>query len=237
MNPCELVARLNPGSVRLDGGGRGGVPEYTAQDIAAAIGMIGNDPNKPAGDNERLSFAREIFCAIWWPDGARLVWRELDAMIAARQFGEWRERADAMVTAQLAVAQAAMWDGADAITQLRRAEVLLRRARDAMWPSLGDESYALTRAAVIEEMRATRTCPDCNGRGSARAEELVVVCAGCMGSGRLPVSDAKRARAIQRKEGAYRNSWRDVYEWTMRLIADAERDGRTALVDTLGKAA
>jgi hypothetical protein len=225
MNPCELVARLNPGSVRLDGGGRGGIPEYTAQDIAAAIGMI------------RDTFAREAFCAIWWPDGARLVWRELDAMIAVRQFGEWRERADALVTAQLAVAQAAMRSGAEAHAQLRRAEALLQRARAAMWPPLGDASYALTRTAVIDEMRATRTCQECNGRGSARAAELVVTCAGCMGSGRLPVSDAKRARAIERKEGAYRHSWRDVYEWTMRLIADAEREGRNALVEMLGKAA
>lgn len=237
MNPCELVAKLNPGAVRLDGGGRGGVPEYTAQDIAAALGMIGNDKDLPAPVRANLIFAREVFCAVWWPDGARLVWRELDAILAARQFGEWRERADALVTAQLAVAQAAMRDGAEALAQLRRAEAWLERARGVMWPALGEPTYALIRSAVIEEMRATRTCTACNGRATVRTGELVVACQTCVGSGRLPISDARRAASIQRNEGSYRRTWRDVYEWTLRMVADADREGRDALRERLSRAA
>ena len=47
-DPRRLVARLNPTTVRYDVG-RGGIPDLTAQDIAAALAFV------PAG------LGREVF--------------------------------------------------------------------------------------------------------------------------------------------------------------------------------
>lgn len=58
-NVSELMARLGPSSVKLDAG-RGGTPDLTNQDIAAALGMV------PTG------LGRELLEACWWPDGAAL---------------------------------------------------------------------------------------------------------------------------------------------------------------------
>lgn len=219
MNPCELVAKLNPGAARLDGGGRGGVPEYTAQDIAAAIGMVAD------------VLARNVFCAVWWPDGGHLTWKQLDTQIAMLQFGEWRDRADALVTAQLVQAQA---QHREDFVGLDRAQLLLSRARASMWPPLHDDAYRDVRMAVIVELRAPRTCPACNGRGTVRDGDLVIACGGCGGGGKIAVSDAKRASWLKRNESTYRRTWRDVYEWTFTAVSDAEREGREAIEIALG---
>jgi hypothetical protein len=219
MNPCELVAKLNPGIARLDGGGRGGLPEYTAQDIAAAIGMVPN------------ILARNVFCAVWWPDGGHLIWKQLDTQLAMLQFGEWRERADALVTAQLALAHAQFREDAMAVT---RAELMLTRSRAAMWPPLHDQSYAAVRMAAVVELRAPRTCPECNGRGTMKDGDLVISCSGCGGHGKVSVSDAKRAGWLKRNESSYRRHWRDVYEWTFAEVSDAEKEGRAGIEIALG---
>jgi hypothetical protein len=232
MNPCELVARLNPGSVRLDGGGRGGIPEYTAQDIAAAIGMACNDPDKPLDE-----LAREMFCAVWWPDGAELVWHRLDALLAAAQFGEWRERLDELVIAQIAMAQARVEERKSRQKAIERAEGMLIRAREAMWPALSESAYAAVRKAVVAELRAPRTCPVCHGRGQVKSETLVVSCAPCAGTGRVAISNAQRARMLERNESTYRRAWLDVYEWTFGHASSAELRGRAAIAERLDQRA
>ncbi|REN10513.1 hypothetical protein DSI35_10890, partial [Mycobacterium tuberculosis] len=69
-NVRELMARLGPSTVKFDTG-RGGTPDLTNQDIAAALGMV------PAG------LGRELLEACWWPDGAALRRHKLrDAVIA-----------------------------------------------------------------------------------------------------------------------------------------------------------
>jgi hypothetical protein len=219
VNPCELVAKLNAGSARLDGGGRGGVPEYTAQDIAAAIGMVSD------------VLARNVFCAVWWPDGGHLTWKQLDSQLAMLQFGEWRERADALVTAQLVHAQALYREDEAAVS---RAAIQLTRARASMWPPLHEDAYREVRMAVIVELRATRTCPACNGRGTLRDRDLVIACGSCGGGGKIAVSDAKRAAWLKRNESTYRRNWRDVYEWTFTEVSEIEKKGREAIEIALG---
>jgi hypothetical protein len=214
VNPCELVAKLNAGSVRLDGGGRGGVPEYTAQDIAAAIGMVDD------------VLAREVFCAVWWPDGGKLVEKKLDAMIAALQFEQWRERADALVTAQIALAQASVAPPNERAMAKERAENLLDRARARMWPALSQDPYERIRTAVIIELRAPRICASCNGRGQIVIGSLIASCSACAGCGRIAVSDVQRASMLKRDESSYRQTWRSVYEWTFALVSEAESTGR-----------
>jgi hypothetical protein len=233
MNPCELVAKLNPGSVRRDGGGRGGVPEYTAQDIAAALGMMCNDPTKSPSENMEREFAREVFCAIWWPDGSKLVRAQLDAMIAAKQFEEWRSRADDLLTAHLTAAQATVVPLRDQASAKERAEHLLARAKARLWPALGQAPYIRIRAAVLVELRAPRTCAVCDGRRTATLGALVVSCTSCGGSGRTAVSDVQRASMLERDESSYRQTWRSVYEWTFACVTEAESIGRAAITDLL----
>jgi hypothetical protein len=221
MNPCELVAKLNPGVARLDGAG-GGIPEFTAQDIAAAIGMVSD------------ILAREVFCAVWWADGAMLVWRELDSLIAGLQFGEWRERADQLVTAQIRIAQAPMSDSPAEASA--RALALLEKARECMWPSLDEEPYRDIRAGVICEMRSARICATCKGRRSVASGGLMVTCGTCLGFGRIAISDSQRALMLKRNESSYRRSWRVVYEWTYKMVADAESVGRAEVLSRLEEA-
>ncbi len=233
MNPCELVAKLNPGSPRLDGGGRGGVPEYTAQDVAAMLGMMGNDPEKSLEDNLALVFAREVFCAIWWPEGGKLVRKELDAMIGAMQFEEWRKRADELLNAHLAVAQASLLPLSEQRNAKDRADHQLERAKSRLWPALGQSPYIRIRSAVLAEMRATRICNVCEGRGQAMVGALKVSCEGCRGSGRIAVSDVQRAGMLERDESTYRQTWRSVYEWTFATVAGAESLARSTLSESL----
>lgn len=183
----------------------------TPQDIAAAIGMIDN------------VLAREVFCAVWWPDGARLVWKQLDGMLAMAQFEEWKARADDLVVAQIAIAQAANdWRRYD----LARARAMLARAKERIWPSLAEEPYKAVRLGVIEELRAPRICPTCNGRQQVKIDDLVVECSACGATGKTAVSDMQRARWLGRNESSYRRTWRPVYEWTYTLVANAAATGR-----------
>jgi hypothetical protein len=224
MNPIELMARLNAASPNLLGG-RGGIPEYTAQDIAAAVGMVPDE------------FAREVFCAVWWPDGAHLVWKTLDSKIAAAQFGEWRERAEKLVDAQLLEAQAEFLPIEARKTAEHRAELALAHAKAGLWPALGEPAYAEIRKATIVELRSPRVCTACKGRATAINGKLVIACEMCAGRGRIAVSDSQRALMLARNESSYRRSWKDVYEWTFRLLIDAEANARAAFATSLGREA
>lgn len=207
-NARKLLARLNAANCRFDIG-RGGIPELTPQDIAGALGMIED------------AFARDVFTAVWWPDGGRLRMRALDAAIGALQFGEWRERAERLTDAQLTVAQAELGSG----RVIAEAHAMLDRARAAMWPALCEPPYAAIRKAVLHEIASPRHCSTCSGRGQVKAGELVMQCAACEGSGTSPTSDRRRAWMIERDESAYRKRWKEVYEWTFAKVSEAEREG------------
>jgi hypothetical protein len=205
----KLLGRLNATTCRFDIG-RGGIPELTPQDIAGALGMI------------RDEFAREVFCAVWWPDGAKLVAKELDRIIAGMQFGEWKSRFDAMLDAQLKVAQAELRSDR---REVHAARAALEHAKSEMWPALREDAYRLVRLAAVEELRAPKSCPTCQGRATAKVGELVVSCSACDGSGVVPVSNRRRAASMQVNESTYRRVWQPVYEWTYRRISDAEHAG------------
>lgn len=193
------MARLNPPNVRYDIG-RGGLPELTAQDIAAAIAMT------------RPGLGRELICRLWWPDGAALAPKEIDSLLMEVQLGEWRDRADALVTAQLRV------EMASGSTARLRANRDLEDARGRMWPQLGgDSKYAIVREAVLTEMSATCRCSACGGRGFVMVEDKMGLCSTCAGSGRVQVSDRARAAMLRTDVSNYTRRWRAVYEWTLDL--------------------
>jgi hypothetical protein len=203
-HPAYLLARLNAKNARFDIGS-GGTPELTPSMIAGAIALV------PAG------LGRELLCRLWWPDGAQLSESDIDQLLCEAQLGEWRERMDAMVTAQLAVAYAEN----QPLAARQRAGNRLDAARARMWPRIGPGScYADIRRAVLAEMTAECLCEKCGGRGFILASAKIVICGTCKGGGRVRISNRQRAKAIGRDESTYREIWHPVYEWTLHLCED-----------------
>jgi len=217
----RLMGRLNPSTAQF-GGGRGGIPELTPQDIAGALGMIGDD------------LAREVFCACWWPDGARLTRNALLAMVGLRQRAEidrqWRQVQ--MLRLDLHIADDDMASGAATspfAKEIRdRIKSRLDGAKASCWPSQ-PKMYSIIRAAVIDEMAAPNLCRVCEGRGETTVGNLTIMCKQCDGVGSAPVSDRQRAARIERDESTYRREWRVVYEWTYALVSEAEGAAMKAL--------
>jgi hypothetical protein len=200
-NVRKLIARLNPASIRY-GVGRGGIPELTPQDIAGALGMVPN------------GLGREIFCHLWWPDGARLTQAQLLDYLVRAQFEEWSRRADILRAAQIAHYLA---------DDPGRAKAQLQAAKDQMWPGIaGHTIYRLIRLAVLLEMAAPSLCQSCGGRGEVKQVSLMVQCDECHGEGRRGRSDRQRAASINRDISNYVRTWRGPYEWLYAHCRDAE---------------
>jgi len=201
MHIGRALAKLNPKNVRFDVG-IGGIPDITPQDIAAALAFV------PAG------LGRELICRVWWPDGAALTANELDFMLIQLQFGEWRERMDALVTAQLRLATAAN----DA--QRRKAKQGIADAQARMWPRI-DDTFNLVRKAVLAELCDPRICPDCKGRGFLIKRELASDCERCSGTGRAHRGPVWRADVLGMKHTSYLQRWVEPYEWLLAKCSDA----------------
>lgn len=201
MHVGRALAKLNPKNVRFDVGA-GGIPELTPQDIAAALAFV------PSG------LGRELLCRVWWPDGAALTKHELDYHLVSMQFGEWRERMDALVTAQLRLATASN----DA--QRRRAKIGIEEAQARMWPQI-DGTFEKIRIGVLTELAEPRNCPDCRGRGIMVKRELAIDCDRCKGSGQIARGPVWRADALGMKHSSYLQRWVEPYEWLLSQCTDA----------------
>jgi hypothetical protein len=217
-----VVARLNPQAPKTEIG-NGGLPSLTQADIAGALGMV------------KESLGREIFCALWWPDGAKLTAEALDAALEAEQWRKFRELMDAMVTAQIAVAHAEIeLDGTHGRmgtmhAQYGRAKGMLEEARANMWPRISP-TYVMLRRAVIAELQSPNLCKQCVGRGSVRIGERLIVCQACNGTAHKSASYRDRARAIGKERTQYfEGGWRRAYDWTFHRFASLENDAAREL--------
>jgi hypothetical protein len=229
-NVRELMTRLGPSTVKFDTG-RGGTPDLTNQDIAAALGMV------PAG------LGRELLEACWWPDGAALRRHRLrDAVIALvtpELRRQQRKLADART--ELGLAEVCMgWAGA--VTAQQRAErdraaTRLGQVKGQSWPISTLESLPTLAAAVIDEIAKCPHCPTCKGRKEVQSGEARLPCKECGGSGVVPISDRRRAAAIGRDESTYRSKWRGVYEWLLQRMIEAEQEACWAMGAALNRAA
>ena len=224
-DPRKLLARLNPKQARYEIGS-GGAPEWTAQDIAAALGMVRN------------LLGREILCHVWWPDGAALTRDGLLEHLRDLQLGEWITRARrlecALLAEHLAAELADDKHGAMGAT-LHQARRDLAEARAAMWPRIGPHSlYRAIRCAVLNEILDPHLCAQCGGTGAFMIRTLLVPCGLCKGSGHAKASDDARARRLGRDAKTYRRTWRDPYEWLLDLCATAERAAGHQLAAALG---
>ncbi|MDG2524630.1 hypothetical protein P6166_04565 [Stenotrophomonas sp. HITSZ_GD] len=227
----ELLARLNPQTIKFDIGKGGGAPALTNQDIAAALAMV------PAG------LGRELLEACWWPDGAALRRHRLRdaviALVAPELQRQQRRLADART--EVGLAEVCMgWSGtvtAEQRAERDRAAERLGHIKRQCWPRSTLESLPTLATAVIAEIAGCNHCTTCEGRGQAMACELLVTCKTCSGYGTVPLSDRGRAAAIGRDESSYREAWRGVYEWMLRRMQEAERDAADAFRLALGRSA
>lgn len=216
MREAELMARLNPATVRYDIG-RGGMPELTPSDIAAAIGMV--EPG----------LGRELMCRLWWPGGAALNPEDLDKLITGMLLEEWIRRADALTTAQLKVEYAkSEWDR-------RRARGAVEEAQALQWPRIGglNSPYTKIREAVLAEMSSDCLCPACRGRASLICEGKRVDCRFCEKTGRAKVSDRARAEAVGVNRETYRTSVAPVYQWLLDRCTDSLAPARQSFRNAL----
>lgn len=227
MNPRKLMARLHASTVNL-AGGHGGVPELTPCDIAAALAFV-SDP-----------VAREVFCAIHWPEGARLAREDVLSKFLSHLLTEYCQRVQRLTVARL---EQHMAESTFALKATQtpierkilvglRSEIAVARARN--WP--GDPVvYPRICEAVIAELSGADRCGLCRGRGAVIRDGLATICAGCGGAGIETATDLWRARAIGKagsytlKDGdrrddasGYRRTWAPVYEWARELAAAAE---------------
>lgn len=221
MNVRKLMARLNANSLRYDVG-RGGIPELTPQDIAGALGMVSDD------------LGREIFCHAWWPDGAALRQAELaqrlHSLLMEEFSSRYREVEAAKLEAHLMESDAPKYRPSAAA---RRARSIIVEAQRKTWPK-SMAKYRDVAAAVMMEICAPRHCPQCNGKGTHTAEALVHVCSRCEGRGTIATNKVWRAQRLGISEGAYRNVWKDVYEWLYALVAEREANAARQIWHALG---
>lgn len=208
----ELLGRLEPSTVKY-GMGRGGIPELTPQDIAAALGLC----------EDKLAVA--IYQAITVHSFSD--WQNMDRMLADVQFREWQRRADRLINAQLAKAQAQIIeDEQERQVMISRAEIMLSGAKQGTWPGLVEKTYAAMRKALIAELRSSRSCQFCNGRGTVMDATVVKPCEQCLATGLTFVSDRQRAAMLRIDHSTYRRGWKKVYEWMYRTLLDASARGR-----------
>jgi hypothetical protein len=214
MNVRKLMGRLNAATCRFDIG-RGGIPDLTPQDIAAALAMV-EDP-----------FAREVFCAVWWPDGAKLTRDNLLRLVALKQRQEIERQMRKVQVARLELhivndEISARRNLTDEMRRERdRAERRLADAKRASWPQ-DSAMYHTIRVAALEELAAPNLCKTCNGIGVAQAGDLKIACVTCGGHGTVPVSDLQRSLRIGRDHRNYDRTWKAAYEWTFSALRDAE---------------
>lgn len=227
-NVRKLMGRLNAATCRFDIG-RGGIPELTPQDIAAALAMV-EDP-----------MAREVFCAIWWPDGAKLTVAALQARLRSALVSEYGRRAKDLTAARLElhiieceIAARRNVSSADR-SERAAAAAKVESMRRKQWPWT-PAMYGKICMAAVEERRKHLHCAKCNGRGTFEATEHspAIECAGCAGTGAGSITKVDRAKALGIDESAYRSVWGGAYEWAINLIARLESRAAAEIGRALG---
>jgi hypothetical protein len=216
------MARLNTTHVKFDIGSGGGVPELTAQDIAAAVGMV------PDG------LGRELLIHVHWPDGAKYNRATLLELMTLTQLGEHnrREQEVARALCQVAVATPASRAGA------ARAYSDAHLNRWPLWVTKID-TLTLTKAyeniclGILEELRHPRHCPECNGREERDRVGNVKVCDRCVGTGNVVYGSTWRAARLGMKRAAFIESWKGPYDWLMDACHQSLLGAETGLMKAL----
>lgn len=176
----------------------------TATDIAHALAQ---------GVPDRT--ARDLFCHLWWPDGAARTFADLHRNLHRVLLEEYAQRAQVCEVAALNLhiieTNVARWK-VDERAAIRKAREALDRARERRWSSrLAD--YPKLVDAVLDELQAPNHCVVCEGHGVTWLGEVQVDCGSCEGTGTMAVSDRQRADALGKSMAVYQRTWAKPYEW------------------------
>lgn len=202
----EMLARLNPQTVRFDVGQGGGAPSLTASDIAAALGMV------PAG------LGREVMEAVYLPDGAIRHRGKLAEAVLAIVRPEFTRRARALAEAEddlsfskemVSLSRRSPSDAQRRILRDREAAVVL--AREQAWPKNTYQHLSRMVDAVVLELASGNRCPNCRGTGVVTDRG----CPECSNTGIEPLPDRRRAMAMGCDPSDYRKRWKGVFEWLL----------------------
>lgn len=145
----ELLARLYPQSLKINSG-RGGIPELTNQDIAAALAFV------PAG------LGRDLLEYGAWPDGAALRASKISATIHRLVMDEWSAREQAYIEAKvergLVVSLSRYHRAALDFKTRSSLDAAVDEARAHRWPEkLEDRLEEVVRIAVLDLFGAEGT--------------------------------------------------------------------------------
>ncbi|MDV3469027.1 hypothetical protein RZA67_09825 [Stenotrophomonas sp. C3(2023)] len=208
----EMLARLNPQTVRFDVGQGGGTPALTTSDIAAALGMV------PAG------LGREVMEAVYLPDGATRHRAKLAEAVLAIVRPEFTRRARAVADAEadLEFAQAVVSLTRRGLTdgqrrQLREREGAVVLAKANAWPRNTYQHLSRMVDAVVLELASGNRCTNCRGTGQVSEK----ACPDCRSTGIEPLPDRRRALAMGCHPSDYPKRWKPVFEW---LLSELNRE-------------
>jgi len=202
----EMLARLNPQTVRFDVGQGGGAPVLTTSDIAAALGMV------PAG------LGREVMEAVYLPDGALRHRGKLSEAVLAIVRPEFTRRARAVAEAEddlsfsremVSLSRRGLSDAQRRILKEREAALVLAKAN--AWPKNTYQHLSRMVDAVVLELASGNRCPNCRGTGQVSDKG----CQDCRCTGIEPLPDRRRALAMDVDAAAYLRRWKPVYEWLL----------------------
>lgn len=205
----ELAAAGGTSFTRTSGNAsRGGFdPEaITALDVAHALALVKDE------------FARELFCHLWWPEGAARTRADLERGVHVALMHEYSQRCRedeiAKLELHLVSTNASRWRSDD-LELLRKAKLRRERAAEERWVGRLDR-YPILVDAVLQELAEPNHCVMCGGRGMVWAGEIARDCGGCDGSGTIAVSDRQRAEALDLALKSYQQSWMKPYRWLHR---------------------
>lgn len=213
----ELIARLNPSTIRFDTG-RGGIPDLTAQDIAAALAMVHNKTG--------AGMLQYLHC---WTEREQFRF-EVEIFRMMRE--QCIRRADELVNSQLRYYLTAGRKG----TLENLSRVVAEQGKQ--WPSYTPESagmYARLVMAVLSEIAGGATCKTCNGHGKLPSTEGTKECQECGGTGRAGDSQRVRAARMRLSQRGYAQSWQEPYHWLFSELMGAMNEANSQFRQALGR--
>ncbi|HVJ61527.1 MAG TPA: hypothetical protein VM555_02310, partial [Tahibacter sp.] len=217
MNVRKLMGRLNATTVKFDTG-RGGVPELTNQDIAAAVGLCRYFIKDP----KEADLAPAVFWWLYGPEGAPAS-NSQDArrLVLNEVYREFEARYQAAAVARLAVhnlefdAPETRRTQPDYERELERARAALRQVHASCWPARDMSVYRRIVDTVALEFRSPRKCPACDGRMFVMTGDVRHTCMRCNGIGQVGLQSTWRAEHLKIDVERFKKTWQVVYEWVL----------------------
>lgn len=240
-NVRKVMARLNPSSMPLVvSGSRGtGQPELTGIDIAAALAAANGD--------HRRRLAIDVLCLRWWP--ARM---EGPPVVVGH-----REERRPLGGGKHEVIRLPIERPAETEPFVALASLVARRLSMHARQSIADDGVAAQvlaesflhrwSRAVIEEFRNPNVCASCRHHG--RPGELAkpvseggrvvrfewVLCDECGGTGTVPWSKDRRAKAVKVRKATFREVLNDSHDGAILLLQELERRGERYVAHHFGE--